>query len=364
MRHGTNLDIFQVCRDSEPPGFKNFYQPMILVEMRISHYFEWEDTITGGQAQSVKNQRKILDERRIEYTTEPDLSADILHLNIMGPKSVYYARKAQKKDVSVVVHAHQTAEDFEESFAFSNFLAKPMRPYLKYAYSFADHIICPSDHNKDVMDSYTDVPKTVISNGFDHEKLEGFEELREEYLDRYDLEPPVVFCVGHVIKRKGLETFIETARQMPDTDFVWFGWVNPTGGDGFTDRLMKGRDTKKLVEDAPDNCQFTGYIQDVRGAFAAGDIFFFPTKNENEGMALLEAMACGKPPVVRDIETFRWLENGENCLKAEEDFEDILQSLDDKEKRNRIGEAAEQESNDFRLEKVGKELESVYRSLS
>ncbi len=331
--------------------------------MRISHYFEWEETITGGQAQSVKNQRKILEEKDIEYTTKPDLSADVLHLNIMGPKSVYYAWKAQRNNTPVVVHAHQTAEDFEESFAFSNFLAKPMKPYLKYAYSFADHIICPSEHNKEVMEEYTDVPKTVISNGFDHEKLEGFEDLREEYLEKYDLEPPVVFCVGHVIKRKGLETFIETARQMPDTDFVWFGWVNPTGGEGFTDRLMKGRDTKKLVEDAPDNCQFTGYIEDVRGAFAAGDIFFFPTKNENEGMALLEAMACGKPPVVRDIGTFEWLEHGENCLKAEEDFVSVLESLDDEERRNEVGEAAEEKSKDFRLENVGEKLENVYRSL-
>lgn len=332
--------------------------------MRISHYFEWEETITGGQKQSVENQRKILNQLDIDYTTEPDMDADVLHLNIMGPKSVYYAWKAQRNDIPVVVHAHQTAEDFEDSFAFSNILAKPMKPYLRRAYSLADHIICPSEHNREVMENYTDTPKTVISNGFDHEKLEGFEDLREEYLDRYDLEPPVVFCVGHVIKRKGLETFVETARQMPETDFVWFGWVNPTGGDGLTDRLMKGRSTKKLVENSPDNCQFTGYIKDVRGAFAAGDIFFFPTNNENEGMALLESMACGKPPVVRDIETFQWLEDEVNCLKAEEDFEPVLRSLiDDDERRESIGEAAKQKSHDFRLDRVGKRLEEVYREL-
>lgn len=331
--------------------------------MRISHYFEWEDTITGGQKQSVKNQRKILEERGIDYTTEPDLDADILHLNIMGPRSVYYAWKAQRNDVPVVVHAHQTAEDFEESFAFSNILAKPMKPYLKWAYSLADHIICPSEFNREVMEGYTDTPKTVISNGFDHEKLEGFEDLREEYLERYDLEPPVVFCVGHVIKRKGLEKFIETARQMPDTDFVWFGWVNPTGGDSFVDRMMKGKSTKKLVENSPDNCQFTGYIEDIRGAFAAGDIFFFPTKNENEGMALLEAMACGKPPVIRDIETYTWLEDDENCLKAWDDFVESLRYLQDGDKRERIGAAAKDKSKDFRLEMVGENLEDLYRMI-
>lgn len=305
-----------------------------------------------------------MDERGIEYTTEPDLEADILHLNNMGPKSIYYARKARKKGVPVVIHTHQTAEDFENSFAFSNILAKPMKPYLRYAYSLADHLICPSEYNKKTLQDYTDVEKTIISNGFDPEKLEGHEELREEYLDRYDLEPPVVFNVGHVIKRKGLKSFIETAKEMPELDFVWFGYLNPTGGDGITDRLLKSRDTKKLVENSPENCKFTGYIEDVRGAFAAGDVFFFPTKNENEGIALLEAMGCGKPPVVRDIETFEWLDHGMNCLKTEDDFATQLEKMKDKETREEIGEAAQRKSEDYTIESVGDRLENLYARLA
>ncbi|MFB6143904.1 MAG: glycosyltransferase family 4 protein [Candidatus Nanohaloarchaea archaeon] len=331
--------------------------------MRVSHYFEWEDSITGGHSQSVKNQRKIMDRRGIDYTTEPDLSADILHLNNMGPKSLYYARKAKERGVPVVIHTHQTAEDFRNSFAFSNIIAKPMKPYLKYAYSLADRLICPSEYNRETLEDYTGVEKTVISNGFDPEKLEGREELRGEYLDRYDLEPPVVFNVGHVIKRKGLETFVETAREMPELDFVWFGYLNPMGSGSTVDRLLKSRETRKLVENSPDNCTFTGYIEDVRGAFAAGDIFFFPTRNENEGIALLEAMGCGKPPVVRDIETFEWLENGRNCLKAGDDFTAALEEMKDRERRNEIGQAAKESSEDFTLEAVGDELVELYREL-
>lgn len=331
--------------------------------MKVSHYFEWEEMITGGHKQSVENQRKIMDKKEIEYTTEPDLSADILHLNNMGPKSIYYARKAQKKGVPVVIHAHQTAEDFRESFAFSNIIARPMKPYLKYAYSLADLIICPSEHNKNVIENYSDAPKEVISNGFDPERLKGFEDLREEYLDKYELKPPVVFMVGHVIKRKGLESFIETARKMPDTDFIWFGFLNPSGEDGIIDSLLQSRDTKKLVDSAPENCTFTGYIDDIRGAYAAGDIFFFPTKNENEGMALLEAMACGKPPVVRDIETFQWLKHGENCLKAEEDFVPVLEQALQEENMESLGGNAEEKSKDFEIDAVADRLEETYREV-
>ncbi|MFW5956457.1 MAG: glycosyltransferase family 4 protein [Halorhabdus sp.] len=330
--------------------------------VRVSHYFEWEDAITGGQAQSVRQQRTILDRHGIEYTTEPDLTADLLHLNNMGPKSVYYAWRARRAGVPVVVHTHQTAADFEESFAFSNVLAGPMRPYLESAYALADRLICPSEHNREVIETYCDVPTSVVSNGFDPDRLDGFEALGEEYLERYDLAPPVVFNVGHVIERKGLETFVETARAMPELDFVWFGYLNPTGGGRF-DRLLRSRTASRLVEQSPDNCTFTGYVEDIRGGFAAGDIFFFPTKNENEGMALLEAMAAGRPPLVRDIPTFEWLEDGQDALKASEDFLEPLERLKDPSLRERIGRRAAERSEAFTLETVGDDLLEVYRDV-
>jgi glycosyltransferase involved in cell wall biosynthesis len=330
--------------------------------MRVSHYFEWEAYVTGGHAQSVRNQREILDRHGIDYTTGPALDVDLLHLNNMGPRSVYHARRARKHGVPVLVHAHQTAEDFRESFALSNLLAKPLRPYLEYAYGHADHLVCPSEHNREVLETYTDAPKTVISNGFDPDRLEGFGDLREEYLDRYDLEPPVIFNVGHVIERKGLASFVETARAMPDLDFVWFGYLNPTGGS--LDALFRSRETTRLVGSAPENCTFTGYIEDARGAFAAGDVFFFPTKNENEGMALLEAMGCGKPPLVRDISTFEWLEDGHNCLKTETEFTGEIERLRDPDLRAEIGEHAAERSEAFTIDAVGDELVALYRELT
>ncbi|MFB6080061.1 MAG: glycosyltransferase family 4 protein [Haloferacaceae archaeon] len=332
--------------------------------MRACHYFEWEEYVTGGQAQSVRNQRKILARRGIEYATEPTLDADLVHLNLMGPRSVALAVRARRRGVPVIAHTHQTAEDFEESFALSDLLARPMRPYLEYAYALADRLVCPSEYNARVMADYCDTPRTVVSNGFDPEKLAGHDDeaLRETYLDRYDLSPPVVFMVGHVIERKGLSAFVETARRLPDVDFAWFGYLNPGGGT--LDRVLRSRRTTRLVGDAPDNCTFTGYVDDVRGAFAAGDVFFFPTKNENEGMALLEAMACGKPPVVRDIPTFEWLADGDTCLKAREDFTaPIERAIEDRDLRERIGRAASDASENYRLDAVGDDLVGVYRSV-
>ena len=333
--------------------------------MLVSHYFEWEAYITGGHAQSVSNQRTILERNDIAYTTSPTVDADLLHLNNMGPRSVLAARRARRADVPVLIHGHQTAADLRDSFRFFNAIAAVARPYLARAYSLGDRIIAPSAHTRDVLDSYTDVPKTVVSNGFDPAKLVGADDpaLRAEYRERYDLEPPVVFMIGHVIERKGLRTFVETARAMPDVEFVWFGYLNPGGGT--VDRLLRRRETTTLVQESPENCTFTGYVEDIRGAFAVGDVFFWPSHNENEGMALLEAMATGAPPVIRDIPTYGWLADGEHCLKADSDFIEPLRRLcRDAEERDRIGENATTKAAEFTLEAVAEDLLSAYRSVT
>ena len=327
--------------------------------MRVSHYLEFEDHVTGGIRQSVAHQRKTLDRLDLTYTTEPTLEVDVFHANLLGPRSVRYARRARKLGIPVVAHTHVTAEDFGDSFRFTNALARPLRPYLAWAYGLADALVCPSEYNQSVIESYADVPTTVISNGVDRGKLAGFESLAATYRERYDLDPPVVFLVGHVIKRKGLETFVELARRLPDLDFAWFGPL---------DLRLKGRETTRLIETAPENCTFTGYIDDVRGAYAAGDVFCFPTHEENEGIALLEAMATGTPVLVRDIETFGWLEDGEDCLKTPatagvDAFVDALDRLRDPDLRRRLGENAAERSEAFSLDTLADRYRSLYEGV-
>ncbi len=332
--------------------------------MRVSHYFELADHVTGGIRESVVHQRTMLDRVGIEYTTEPTLDADVLHCNLMGPRSVWYATRAADRGVPVVAHTHVTAEDFGDSFRFTNALAKPLKPYLRRAYGLADRLVCPSPYNRRLIEGYTDTPTTVVSNGVDHGKLDGFESLEAEYRERYDLSPPTVFLVGHVIKRKGLETFVELARELPDIDFAWFGPL---------DLSLKGRRTTRLIEESPDNCTFTGYVDDIRGAYAAGDVFCFPTHEENEGIALLEAMAAGTAVVVRDIETFAWLDDGEDCLKVDPDatdanseveaFADAIRRLTDEDRRRRLGESAAVRSEEFSLDAIAERYRSLYESV-
>lgn len=325
--------------------------------MKVSHYLEFESAITGGIRRSVAHQRAVLARLEVAYTTAPTTDADVLQLNLVGPRSVGYALAARKRGVPVVAHTHVTAEDVADSFRGTNALARPLRPYLERAYGLADRLVCPSAYTADLIGSYTDTPTTVISNGVDRGRLSGFDSLEGEYRRRYDLDSPTVFLVGHVLKRKGLETFVELARRLPDLDFAWFGPV---------DRRLKGRETRRLIDDSPGNCTFTGYIDDVRGAYAAGDVFCFPTHEENEGIALLEAMATGNPVVVRDIEAFSWLADGEDCLKVSggvSAFVAAIERLRDPDRRERLGRAAAARSEAFSLDAIAGSYRELYRDL-
>lgn len=326
--------------------------------MKVSHYLEGERQITGGIRTSVRHQRAMFDRCGIAYTTDPTLDADVLHCNLPGPRSLWYARRARKQGMPVVMHSHVTAEDFGDSFRFSNTLARPLRWYLSRAYDLADRIVCPSTYNERLITECTATETTVISNGVDREKFDGIEPLTPVYRDRYDLDGTVVFLVGHVFKRKGLQTFVELARRLPSMTFVWFGPL---------DLSLKDRETKRLIENSPPNCRFTGYIEDIRGAYAAGDIFCFPTHEENEGIALLEALTAGKPVVIRDIESFAWLEDEKECLKVSTDsvggFETALHRLENKTLCRRLGSNARERSEEFGLSALASRYESLYEEI-
>jgi glycosyltransferase involved in cell wall biosynthesis len=284
---------------------------------------------------------------------------DVAHCNMIGPGTVAVARHARRTDTPLVLHAHVTREDFAESFRGSTHLAGPLGRYLRWFYSQADLVLCPSAYTKEILESYpVDAPIRPITNGVDTASLSGFEALREEYRDRFDLDGTVVFSVGNVFERKGLTTFCRLAEETP-YEFAWFG--------PYDSGPQASETVRRWTRNPPSNVTFTGWVDDKRGAFAAGDVYLFPTKAENQGIAVLEAMACGKPVVLRDIPVFEeFYIHGHDCLKCSTraEFRDALERLaDDPELRSRLGENARATAAEHSLERVGERLVEAYRDV-
>ena len=114
--------------------------------------------------------------------------------------------------------------------------------------------------------------------------------------------------------------------------------------------------------------RFPGFVEDVAEAYAAGDIFFFPSTVENEGIAILEAAACGKPLVLRNAECFSGrFEHGVNCLKGEtaEEFASLITEVTATPAlAARLSEGALEYARTHSLELVGQRLKQIYGQLT
>ncbi len=221
-------------------------------------------------------------------------------------------------------------------------------------------MLCPSEYTKRTLESYpVDAPIRPMTNGVDIDALAGHEDLRDEYRAEYDLDGMTVFTVGNVFERKGLTTFC-TLAQETDYDFAWFGPYD-TGPHA-------SKTVRYWVENAPENVTFTGWIDDIRGAFGAGDVYLFATKNENQGIAVLEAMACGKAVVLRDIPVFRGVLRARSRLSHlldEAEFRDALERLaENPDLRERLGEHAERRPENDCLDRVSRRLVETYEELA
>jgi len=347
--------------------------------VRVLNYLELEDRLDrSGIGTATMHQRKALADAPVTVLTSPwrggslpgavggrlrgePLFADydVAHCNVIGPGSVAVARHAKRRDIPLVLHSHVTAEDFGESFRYSSEVAPLLRRYLRRFYSQADLVLCPSEYTRSNLESYpVDAPIRTVTNGVDAGRLEGFEDLREEHRGRYDLSGMVVFAVGNVFERKGLTTFCELA-QGTDYDFAWFGTYDdgPHGSEA----------VRTWTSDPPENVTFTGWVEDVRGPYGAGDVFLLPSKVENQGIVVLEAMACGKAVVLSDIPVFReYYEDGYDCLicSDEAEFRGALERLEaDPDLRERLGENARETAREHGLDRVGNRLVEVYEAL-
>ncbi len=329
--------------------------------MKVCLYLEGNELLKkSGIGVALGGQMRSLDAAGIEYTTNPRDDYDILHINTIFPKSLFYAKWAKERGRKVIMHAHTLEEDTKNSFTFTNNIAPLLKRYLKYFYGHADHIITPSETAKRQLAAYgLDNPITAISNGVDIEKFKFSESGRKKYRKKYNLEGIVPFSVGHVFMRKGVKTFIDVARDFKN-QFMWFGNV-------YDSILVRNEELDEDMRHKPDNVTFTGYVDDIFAAYSAGDIFFFPSLAETQGIVILEAWAMGRPVLLRDIEVFQdWTEDGVDCLKAndDEDFKKKLQLLmDDESLRKKLVKGGHKSVQKHSRKKVGAQLKKVYEGV-
>lgn len=332
--------------------------------MRVCLYLEAENVVSrSGFRKAYESQKKALQLAGVEVTTDPRQGGyDLLHLHAFGPRSLYYGGWAKREGAKVVVHAHSVgAHDFRNSFTMSNLIAPVYERYLTFFYEQCDAVFAPTAFaRRQLLDAGLAKRIEVVSNGVDRELFRFSAQVRARHRRRYGLRRFTLFTGGNVIPRKGIIDFIRVAERLPQFDFVWFGHRWPRA-------LVFQPKMEQVLEDRPSNLMMPGYVSNAAGAFSAGDVLFFPSHTETQGLVILEAAALGRPIVVRDLPVYEdWLIHGVNCLKARTRrgfMAHLIRLSEDRALYRRLSRGAEQLACDHGLEVVGQRLRALYRSV-
>lgn len=330
--------------------------------MKVCLYLESKDLLgRSGFRPAYHHQLRALDLAGVEVTTNPGDSYDILHLHWFGPRSLHYLRQAKRRGIKVVAHAHSIGSyDLKDSFTFANLVAPLYERYLRFFYSQADYIFAPSERARELLRENGLAQVAVVSNGIDRERFCFSAEKRREFRRRLGLTRFTVFSAGNIIPRKGVSDFIDVAGELPQFDFIWYGYR-------WRKLLTFYPQMHRKIAQRPPNVRLPGFIHDTQGAFSAADALLFPSLGENQPLVILEAASLGRPLILRDLPEYRgWLEEGTNCLKGggvEEFVELVRQVAEDRELQVRLSQGAEALAEEHRLNRVGERLRLLYQAV-
>jgi 1,2-diacylglycerol-3-alpha-glucose alpha-1,2-glucosyltransferase len=180
-----------------------------------------------------------------------------------------------------------------------------------------------------------------------------------EFKARYALDDrPLVLSVGLVFLRKGIVDFVAMAKRLPHFQFVWAG------------RILAWpffpRAARKVLAQAPKNVLFTGRVKSICQALSAAEVFVFPSYEENQGIAVLEAAACELPLILRDLPAYSGdFIDGQNCVKftANDELESAIKELvKNKVFAKALGENARKTVQNHDVHVLSKKLLQVYQT--
>jgi glycosyltransferase involved in cell wall biosynthesis len=214
--------------------------------------------------------------------------------------------------------------------------------------------------------SWPGQPPLVIPNGVAvHVEPEEVAAARQEL--RLSPSDPLVAHVGNIRPGKGHDVLIDAVahlhQRMPSVKFVSIGGEKYPGD---LDRVRNGA----IQAGLEDHLRFMGRRPDALGFVAAADIFVNPSSVEGLPVAILEAMALGRPVVaaaaggvpgiVKDGETGILVEPNEPKALAA----GIEKLLNDPFLAERLGQAAQDMvEKEYGLEPMVQATEDIYREV-
>ncbi|MEU5598222.1 glycosyltransferase family 4 protein [Streptomyces sp. NPDC020298] len=272
---GDGADVVVACPDST-----------LTAELRAlgASVRHWSATRSPGPAlaREVRNLARLIDEVR----------PDLVHAH--SAKAGLAGRLAVRGRIPTVFQPH--AWSFE---AVGGITANLALKWERRGARWADRVVCVSEAER-ATGVRARIPGrwTVIPNGIDPERFRPApaHAVRAGLAPLAGIDPaaPLAVCVGRLCRQKGQDVLLRAwdtvVRRVPDARLVLVG---------------DGPDRDRLSQEAPASVVFTGAVADASPWYQAADLVVLPSRWEGMALAPLEAMACGRPVVVTDVDGAR-----------------------------------------------------------
>jgi len=240
--------------------------------------------------------------------------------------------------------------------------------YLSWLYRKADALVYPTEFARDLLllrKLEKHKQTHVISNGVDMSRFKKVD--TGPFFQKFGLPRHTrnILYVGRLHPEKSVDTLIKAAPKIlakdPGVHFL-------VAGFGHLDtRLMQLAKDLGITK----NIAFLGKVSDddLIVAYNACDIFVLPSLAELEGMAVLEAMACGKPIVVANAKdsAATYFVDGNGLLFEPENESDlakqVLTLLSDPVTLVQMGQVSFEKSKHYDINESVSRLEKLYYSI-
>lgn len=213
---------------------------------------------------------------------------DIIHGHYLFPAGAAAVEVGNEKGIKTYVTAH--GSDMFEVYKKQ----AVMRSTIKNVLKNADVVLAVSNalRHEIIATGVSGISnKTRICwNSVDINRFSPNNE--NSFKEEYRLtDKPIVLFVGNLIKRKNVESLLES-KKISNSDYYLV-----IVGDGPLFKKL----TKKVEEENIRDVIFTGSRNDVETIIPSCDVLVLPSFSESFGLVLIEALACGKPVIGSNV---------------------------------------------------------------
>ncbi len=298
---------------------------------------------------------------------------ECLHLDVIHTQTEfsvgYIGRKAAGKlDIPLVHTYHTIYEDYTHYLKVpgSAKLKGMVRSLSRICCNYADEVVVPTQKVRNLLLDYgvkRDIiiqPTGISVSKFQSTKEEVIQEFRKQY--QLEQEHHILLSVGRLSKEKNVMELLRIVRSIVREDPLVRMLI---AGDGpereELEAYVKENDLGNYII-------FTGAVHwsIIENIYALADVFVCASTSETQGLTYSEALAAGKPLLVRHDDCQKDILNeGTNgySYENEQEFIQYYDLLFHKEQKSVMARNIEKNTSIVSREEFGQNIEKIYQVL-